>query len=65
MDSRIRKTAGTRGGPALCVLAIGAIVVCALAALVGYVLDSVLEGDGIAAVDRPTVAWLPSTGTRY
>ena len=58
MDSRIRKTAGALGGPALGVLAIGAIVLCALAALVGYVLDSVLEGDGIAAVDRPTVAWL-------
>jgi membrane-associated phospholipid phosphatase len=55
---RIRNTAQTLAGPASGVLAVGAIVLCGLAALVGYVFDSVLEGDGITTVDNPAVAWL-------
>ena len=45
-------------GRASAVLVVGAIVLCALAALVAYIFDSVLEGDGIAALDWPTVAWV-------
>ena len=44
--------------PPSAALVIGAVVLCGLAALFAYVLDSVREGEGIAAVDRLAVAWL-------
>jgi membrane-associated phospholipid phosphatase len=49
---------GRLAGRAAGLVAAGAVVLCGLAAVVAYVFDSVLEGDGIAAVDQPTVAWL-------
>jgi len=46
------------GGRASAVLVIGTIALCGLAGFTAYIFDSVLEGDGITAVDWPTVAWL-------
>ena len=57
-NRRIRDAAGALAGPPSAVLVLGAVVLCGLAALVAYVLDSILEGDGIAMLDRPAVAWL-------
>lgn len=58
LHKRIRDTAKTLSGPPVGVLVIGAVVLCGLTVLFAYVFDSVLEGDGITAVDQPTVAWL-------
>ncbi len=40
------------------VLAAGAVTAVALAAVFVEILDAVLEGDGLAAIDRPVVNWI-------
>jgi membrane-associated phospholipid phosphatase len=43
---------------ALSALAVGVAALCGLAALFAKVSDNVLDGEGLALVDRPIVAWL-------
>src|SRR6478672_9786947 len=46
------------GEAALLTLVGGLFVLCGLAVVFAKLLDSVLEGDGIALVDRPISGWL-------